>query len=107
MPHRSARIAGIVSPSPGGEGWGEGGCYCILAGSGMREGGEARGQLIPCRRTSIHQQPKAKNAFLFRGNGPVAQGRHVWIDQALFVRAPARGMIRVGGMIEHGDAKSF
>ena len=44
---------------------------------------------------------------MFRPDRPVAEGGDVWIDQTLFVGAPAGGMVGVGGMIENGDAEGF
>lgn len=78
-------------------------------GSGLFAGeiGEAGLQLIARGGAAIENEAMAEEAFATGGKGPVGESRDVGIDEALFIGAPAGRMVRVGGMIENGDAKGF
>src|ERR1041384_1581805 len=56
-------------------------------------------------RAAINHQSITKHTLLFRGEHPVTESGNIWIDQALFVGAPAGRMSGIGGMIENGNAE--
>lgn len=58
-------------------------------------------------RAAINEKTIAKETLLFGGNGPVSEGRDIWVDEALFVSAPAGRMVGIRGMVKDGDAEHF
>src|SRR2546422_546576 len=66
---------------------------------------KARRQLFARGGASVNHNLIAEEAFLFRGDRPVAERRNIWINQTLLIHAPGGWMIGISRMIEHGDAK--